>query len=137
MDAMTKEELAELEQLEREEQDRLDAEKVSAKRQHLEAMRLSKRLAQKHGTPGRDFVVLETTVGNIAIRRPVDVELDTTGESEEDERSKNEKLARAITLHPASEELDKLLATQPALAYAIGAQSMRLCKVLRAEEEKK
>lgn len=137
MEPLTKEEREELEALEREEQDRIDAEKVSAKRQHLDALRLSKRLAPKHGTPGRDFVVLETTVGNIAIRRPLDVELDTTGDSDEDERAKNEKLSRAITLHPSTEELDKLLATQPALAYAIGAQSMRLCKVLREEEAKK
>jgi hypothetical protein len=135
MSALTKEELAELDALESEVATRAAAEATEAKRQHLEALRSSKRLAAKHGAPGKDFVVFETTVGNIAIRRPVDVEVDVIDASSE--RVDVEKFAAAVTLEPPAAELQALMAKHPGVATLILAKSMDLLKLLRAEEAKK
>ena len=135
MQKLTPEELAELESLETEEKERLDEEATAAKRQHLEALRMSKRLASKHGKPGHDFVVLETKVGNIAIRRPVDVEIDNL--NDDSERDDLEKLATSIVIEPTVPELQKHMADQAGLATAIFRHSIKLLKVLREEEAKK
>jgi hypothetical protein len=135
MSDLTKEELAELEALEKEEADRLKAAAVAAKRQHLEALRLSKRMALKHGTPGRDFVVLETIIGNIALRRPLDVEID--GITPASERPDLEKFAAAVVVEPATAELQQHMAAHPGLCTAILKHASDLLKVLREEEAKK
>jgi hypothetical protein len=134
--SLTREEQEELAALEREERERVEAEAVEAKRQHLEALRTSKRLAAKHGKPGHDFVVVETKVGNFAIRRPVDVEVDGLLEAPDD-RGNQEKYACSILLEPTAAEAQALMAQQPGLVGAICAKSLDLAKVTRAEEAKK
>lgn len=134
---MTKEELEELATLEKEEKDRRDGDALAAKRQHLEALRLAKRLSAKNGVPGRDFVVLETTLGNIAVRRPNEVELDTYDSEAEDHRAQNEQLAASVVLEPAATDVQRFMAQNPGLAGAIVRHSVDLVKVLREEEGKK
>lgn len=132
---LTKEELAELALLEKEESDRLADEEHAAQRQHLEALRLSKRLAAKHGVPGRDFIVLETTLGNIAIRRPVDVEIDNI--SEGSDRAVLENFACAIVLEPSAIDLQRLMSEHHGLVGAVVSQSSAMLRVVRGEEAKK
>lgn len=134
---LTKEELDELQALEGEEEKRVAAEAVAAKRQHLDALRLSKRLAAKHGKPGTDFLVLETRVGNIAIRRPVDVEIDGGALKDEATREEEENYAAAITLEPPPDVIRKHMAEHHMLAKAIVVQSTRLIRVMREEQQKK
>lgn len=136
MSDLTKEELAELAALEREEKARLDAEAVAAKRQHLEALRSAKRLSAKHGMPGRDFVVLETKVGNIAVRKPMDIEIDAM-DDENVQRGKLEELATALTIEPLAATLQPLFADNPGLAPAIMRHAIKLAKVEREEASKK
>lgn len=133
---LTDEERAELAALEKEEADRLEAEAAAEARQHLEALRLSKKLASKHGRPGHDFVVLETKLGNIAIRRPVDVEVDTIGESDDD-RAALEKFAQAIVLEPNADGLAALMAQHPGVLGAVVGAALGLCKVAREDDAKK
>lgn len=137
MSGLTKEELEELAALEKEDRDRRDAEAVAAKRQHLEAMRMAKRLGAKHGVPGRDFVILETVVGNIAVRRPNEVELDTYDNEADDTRAQNESFASAVAIEPTGDAVRVLFAANPGLANTMGLHSMQLVKVLREEESKK
>lgn len=135
MTCLTPEELAELASLEAEEAKRLEADVLGARRQHLEALRMSKRLAAKYGVPGRDFVVLETTLGNIAVRRPIDVEID--GIDEATERPDLEKFAAAIVIEPDALELQKLMAEHHGLVGALVTHSSRMLKVTREAEVKK
>lgn len=132
---LTKEELAELAALEKEEADRLAAEAAAEKRQHLDALRLAKKLSAKHGRPGHDFLVLETRLGNVAVRRPVDVEIDTIGEDAD--RSVLENYVAAIVLEPTPDEIRRLMAEHHGLCGAIVNASNRLLKALREEEAKK
>lgn len=134
-DGLTHEERKELADLERDEQARVDAVAQAAKRQHLEALRLSKRLASKHGEPGKDFLILETRVGNIAIRRPKDVELDAVPENSS--REDDETFAAALVIEPTQIEFQKLMAEHPSLASVVAHQSLRLIRVMREEEAKK
>jgi hypothetical protein len=133
--SLTKEELAELSELESEDKKRKAALEEAAQRQHLEALRMSKRLAAKHGEPGRAFVVLETTVGNFAVRAPKDVEIDTFKDS--DSRDETEKFAMAVLIEPTGADAQPLFADHPALASVISLRSVELCKVERAAEVKK
>lgn len=132
---LTKEELAELEALEGEEEARQEAAAIAAKRQHLDAMRLRKKLAAKHGTHGRDFMVIETVLGNFAMRRAQDVEVDNIDGGSD--RSDLEKLAMAITLEPSAIELQKLMAEHHGLVGTLVSESSKMLKVLREEETRK
>lgn len=133
--SLTKEELDELAQLEKEDQERKAALASEAQRQHLEALRLSKRLRSKYGEPGRGFLVLETVVGNIAIRKPLDIEIDPIDENSG--REALETYALAITVEPSADEIRKLLAENPGLLGAIVNNSQKLLKVEREAEAKK
>lgn len=134
---LTEEEARELADLENEEKARLAEEAEAEKRQHLDALRLSKKLAAKNGRPGHDFKVLETKVGNIAVRRPKDVEIDSFGENEDRSRGDIEKFAAAVTLEPPQLELLALFAENPGLAPAILGVVIDLAKVTREESAKK
>lgn len=135
---LTEEEARELADLENEEKVRLAEEADAVKRQHLDALRMSKRLAAKNGRPGHDFQVLETKVGNIAVRRPKDVEIDAFSENEDDRsRGDIEKFAAAVTLEPPPLELLALFAENPGLAPAILHTVIDLAKVTREESAKK
>jgi len=136
MSDLTKEELAELAALEEEEKERARAEASAAKRQHLEALRLQKKLAAKHGVPGRDFLVIETVVGNIAFRRPIDVEIDSLAEKTDD-REEVEKFACAVAITPTADELRALMASHHGLAGAIVTHSTKMLRVVREEDAKK
>jgi hypothetical protein len=132
---LTKEELEEVAALEKEASERAAADAAAAKRQHLEALRLTKRLAPKYGEHGKDFLVFETTVGNFAIRRPVDVEVD--GITEGSERADLEKFAASIVLEPPAAELQTLMAKHVSVVGVVVNQSFKLTKLLREEEAKK
>lgn len=132
---LTPEEKAELAALEQEEKDRQASEQDAQQRQHLEALRLSKRLAAKHGKPGLDFVVLETKLGNIAIKRPVDVQIDSIDESTD--RADLEKFCSAIVIEPAASDLTRLMAEHHGLVGALVKSSLGMLKVVREEEAKK
>lgn len=135
MSKLTDEELKELKALEEEEKKRAEEESVTAKRQHLEALRLSKKLSAKHGVPGRDFLVLETKLGNIAIRRPVDVEID---EMDEDAtREQVEKLALSIVIEPKQDQVQAWMAEYHSLGSNIVLQATKMLKVMREEASKK
>lgn len=134
--ALTKEERDELATLEQEDTDRRKEEEDAAKRQHLDALRMSKRLSAKYGKPGHDFVVCETTLGvNIAIRRPQDVEVDEIDEASE--REDLEKLAQSVAIEPAGPEVARLMSEHHGLVGGIVGSAMKLLKSLRAEEAKK
>lgn len=134
--ALTKEEREELAALEQEDSDRRKADEDDAKRQHLDALRMSKRLAAKFGKPGHDFVVCETTLGvNIAIRRPTDVEVDEIDASSE--RPELEKLAQSVALEPPGPEVARLMSEHHGLVGGLVNSAMGLLKSLRAEEAKK
>lgn len=134
--ALTKEEADELAELEADEKKRKLALADETKKQHLEALRMAKRLAAKHGVVGRDYIVLETTVGNIAIRRPLDVEIDVLLENTDD-RGTQEKFATAIVVEPTSAEMQPLMAMHSGLVGAIVTRSLAMLKVVREEEVKK
>lgn len=138
MAKLSAEELAELKALEQEEKDRLDEVALAAQRQHLEALRLVKKLrtAGKNGEPGSGFVVIETRVGNVAVRRPTDVEIDSFAE-EESSRGSLEAFAQCIVLEPPAADLKVLMADNPGLATAVMNAGVGLVKVLREEEAKK
>jgi hypothetical protein len=135
MEGLSKEELDELALLEKEDKDRRAEEAKSAKRQHLDALRMSKRLSAKHGTPGLDFVVLETRVGNIAVRRPIDVEIDAIDESSD--RAALETFAAMVVLEPAGPSFAKLMADHHGVVGAVVSQATKLLRALREEEGKK
>jgi len=135
MSDLTKEELAEIESLEREDAARRKEEATAAKRQHLEALRLTKKLGASKGRPGLDFVVVETRVGNIALRRPIDIEIDKI--SDASERPDLESLAMSIVLDPTPAELQVLMSQHHGLVGALISEATRLLKVLREEESKK
>ena len=132
---LTAEELAELAELEKEDADRKASDEAAAKRQHLEALRLSKKLGATRGKPGLDFMVLETKIGNIAIRRPVDVEIDTIDDGADREAIEN--LAASIVIEPSSEAVKALMGEHHGLGGAIVTASMQMLRVLREEEAKK
>ena len=134
---LTDEEHAELEALEKEEKDRLAAEVLAAKRQHLDALRMSKRLSAKHGKPGHDFIVLETKVGNVAVRRPNEVELDSYESDAEDTRAQNEQFAASVVIEPPADDVRALMAANPGLAGPLVMHAVGLVKVMREEEAKK
>jgi len=134
--ALSKEELEELAALEREEKEAAAVEADAVARQALEAKRMRKRLAGKNGVHGKDFTVYETTAGNIAIRRPLDVEIDSVGENAED-RAAQEKFLVGITLEPSADEMKKLLVTFPGLCSALIPRSFQMIGRVREEEAKK
>lgn len=133
--ALSKEELAELNALEAEERQRLSDEADAIARQHIAALKLTKKLAASHGKPGHDFVVLETTAGNLAVKRPRDVDVDAFTE-EEDGRESTEKFARSLLIDPPT-DLDMLIAQNAGLAPAVVRAANDLLKVIRTEEAKK
>ncbi len=135
--ALTKEELSELASLEADDKIAVEAANDAAARQHIAALKLRKKLTAKHGVHGMDFVVLETTAGvNIAVRRPLDVEMDTVSDASED-RGAQEKFVAAITLEPSAEEMGKLFAQWPGLLGAVIPKAVGLIGRLREEEVKK
>ncbi|GEM_PF-1604695 len=135
---LTPEELEELKALEAEEKQRLEEEKAASLRQHLEALRTSKRLSSKLGRPGHDFVVLETKVGNFVVRKPKDVDLDAlSSDAPEGDRAQLETLAVNVVVEPDEITLRKLMAENPGLAPAITTAAVKLAKVTLEEEAKK
>jgi hypothetical protein len=136
--ALTKEEAAELAALEADEKTAASLAADAAARQHLEALKARKRLKAKYGEHGRDFLVLETTIGvNVAIRRPLEVEIDAVAEDGADDRGPQESYVKAITIEPPPDEIARLLATWPGLTNAIIPKSFDLIGRLRQEEGKK
>lgn len=134
--ALTQEELDEIASLEADEEKTRAALADEAQRQHLAALRMKKRLATTLGVVGRDFIVIETTLGNIAIRRPTDLEVDMLEEKPED-REAMEKYASGIVVEPSATELQKWMATNPGLVGPISIRSLTMLRVVREEEEKK
>lgn len=131
---LTPEELAEIAELEREDDERRSAERTAAKRQHLEALRLQKRLAQNHGTPGIDFAILESVVGNVAIRRPTDLEMDAERGTE---RGDLERYMLELALAPPPDELRAMFAEHAGLVVDLSEVLKVLQTAQRAEEAKK
>lgn len=132
---LTAQELEELAALEEENASRLEEEADNAKRQHLDALRMAKKLSAKHGVPGRDFLVLETKLGNIAIRRPIDVEVDTMDENAD--REKLEAFALPLVIEPKREEVQAMMAQHPSLTGALVMHASKMLKVVREEDSKK
>jgi hypothetical protein len=132
---VTEEEKAEIKALEAEEAERVKALKAAEAQRHLEALRLVKKLRGSHGEPGLDFVVLETRIGVIAIKRPVDVEIDSIGEDRD--RADLEKFAAALVIHPSSQEVIKLMSQHHGLVGGIVKAAFDMLKVVREEEGKR
>lgn len=131
---MTDEEKAELKALEQEERDRKAALQAADQQRHLEALRLVKSLRTKHGEPGLDFIVLETKLGVIAIKRPIDVEIDTVAEDQD--RATLEKFAAGLVLHPSAQDVTKLMSQHHGLVGALVKAAFDMLKVVREEEGK-
>ncbi len=137
--ALTPEELAELEALEKEERKAADTRADAALRQRLEAKRMRKRLAGKHGEHGLDYVVIETTTGlNVALRRPHDVEVDALEDAKDDEkRAAMEKFITALVLEPTQAEVQEHLAKFCGLAGTFAPAVNTMMGRVREEEAKK
>jgi hypothetical protein len=136
MSEFTPEELAEFAQLEADEKAAAEADAHAAKRMRLEAMRLRKALAAKHGRPGLDFQVVETTVGLFAIRRALDVEVDAF-ESAEDGRQSIHNFVTKLALYPAPEQMQKALGDHQSVGPTLVKAATELLKIQRGEEGKK
>jgi hypothetical protein len=115
--ALSKEELAELAALEKEEQDTAAKEADDAARQRLEAKRMRKRLAAKHGKHGVDG-------------------LDTEG-SEGQERAMLENFVLGLLIEPSKEEVQKCLAEYCGVVTAIANYAKRMTGSAREEDAKK
>lgn len=135
--ALSKEELAELAELEKEESKRAAELADATARQHLDALRARKRLASKHGVHGRDFVVVETTrAGNFAVRRPKDVEIDALAENVDD-RAAQEAFALAVTLEPDAAAMQALMSSDPGVVNVVIPAAYSMLTRVREEEAKK
>lgn len=134
--ALSKEELEELKKLEDEVDAERSADEEAEKRQHLDALRMRKKFATKHGKHGRDFAVLETDVGvNIAIRQPTEMESEMVAERNDAEA--HEAFAKAITVSPTGDELTQLIVKYPGIRTAIIKSGFDLLGGLRDEKAKK
>lgn len=136
MPQLTKEELAELAELEAAEASRQADEAGEAKRQHLQALRTSKRLAATHGAPGLDFVVVETRVGNFALRKPNDVEIDLIA-TKADDSAACEEFCAALAVEPASAEVKATIGKYPNLPNTLIPAIMSMIDMARKDEVKK
>lgn len=134
--ALTAEEKAELAQLEQKAKDEAAAAAEQQQRMHLDAMRMRQRLSTKDKVHGRDFAIVETRIGNFAIRKPTDTEIDTLGESP-DQRAAQEKFAIQVTTEPTTDEMRKLFLEHPGLVGPLCSAAIELASVKRAEDAKK
>lgn len=141
---MTPEELEELSALETEAKEEADKAAAEAKRAHLEALRLRKRITAtgRFGTHGDGFVVLETTAGNFAIRRPLGAEVDLLTETIDDEEpaaylKRQEAFVLGIILEPTEQRLKELLVTYSNLVNLIIPAALGLLGKLREASGKK
>lgn len=141
---LTPEELEELSALEAEAKEEADKAAEDAKRAHLEALRLRKRIAStgRFGTHGDGFVVLETTVGNFAIRRPLGAEVDLLTETIADEDpasylKRQEAFVLDIVIEPTEQRLKEVLVTYSNLVNLIIPAALGLLGKLREQTGKK
>lgn len=137
--ALTKEELEELAALEKEEHETASAKADVIARQRLEAKRMRKRLATKHGEHGKGFAVVELDTGlNIAIRRPLDVDVDGLDEAKEgEERAGLENFVLALVLEPSKEDVQKCFSEYCGVVTALATFAKRMTGSAREEEAKK
>jgi hypothetical protein len=138
--ALSKEELAELAELEKEEQTQFVAEADALARQRLEAKRMRKRLAPKHGKHGLDFAVVELDTGmNIALRRPLDVDIDTLSDekAEGQERAFLENFVIGLLIEPSKEDVQKCFSDYCGVVTALAEFAKRMTGSARAEDAKK
>lgn len=133
---LTREELAELAALEAEDEERRKVARAAAQRQHLEALRMVKRLAQKHGTPGIDFAICESVIGNVAVRRPTDLEVDAD-HGDLEQRGVLERFVLDLVLEPTREEVQRLFVQHAGLVAALAGVIAKLQKAVREEDVKK
>lgn len=133
--ALSKEELAELAELEKDETKRAEEAADAIQRQHIQALKLKRTLSTKHGACGTDFLVLETTAGNFAVRRPTDVDVDSIDET--DTRASGERFVAGLLLFPDAVEGQKLMASFPALSGVLASAAMSLAGKTREIEAKK
>lgn len=136
MPALNEQELAELKALEADEAKEAAEADAAFQRQRLEAKRARKRHAGKLGEFGRDFTVVMTTAGNWVMRRCHDVALDALGANPED-RGAQEEFLIGITVEPAKDEAQKLLAEFPGLVGVLIPEALKLVGQVRKEEAKK
>ncbi len=134
--SLSKEELEELAALEAEETKRREDEVTEAKRQHLAALRMQKRLEAAHGKPGLDFVVVETRVGNFAMRRPQDVELEMLTDKKDDPAA-HEEFCGMLSIEPSSSEVKATIGKYVGLPNALIPAIMSMVDMARSEEVKK
>ncbi|AKV03193.1 hypothetical protein AKJ09_09856 [Labilithrix luteola] len=133
---LTKEELAELIELEKDVDAEAKAAADAAKRQHLEALRARKRNS-KLGEYGKDFTVVETThAGNFVIRRPSDVALDVI-EGNSDDRAEQEQFVLAVLVEPDATTAQRLMSEDPGVCNAVIPAAFRLLSSVREAESKK
>lgn len=133
---LTPEERAELVTLEKDETDRRKSMQAARQRQHLEALRMSKRLAAKHGTPGVDFLVAETVLGNVAIRRPTDLEVDAD-HGDLALRENLEKFLLPLILEPPQADVQKMFADNPFIVTGLAGILTKLQAGMIEEDAKK
>lgn len=138
--ALSQAEKDELAELEKEEQKQASADADALARQRLEAKRMRKRLAPKHGKHGLDFVVVELDVGlNIALRRPLDVDIDglDAKEAEGQERAYLEKFVLGLVLEPSQDDVRKCFADYCGAALALANFAKKMTGGAREEDAKK
>lgn len=135
---LTEEEQKELAELEGEASDAAAQLAVDRKRQHLAALRLVKKLSALHGKRGLDFEVLETTAGNFAIRRPIDLEVDAFTQDAKDgeERLQLHAFVCALRLDPDELAFKKGLTDFPRLGQMLATAALQLTGK-RVDEEGK
>jgi hypothetical protein len=137
---LSKEELAELAELEKEEHKAAADAADALARQRLDAKRMRKRLAAKHGKHGLDFAVVELDMGmNIALRRPIDVDIDAldSKEAEGQERAYLEKFVLGLVLEPSQDDVRKCFAEYCGAVMALANFAKRMTGGAREEEAKK
>lgn len=133
--ALTPEEAAELAALEADQSDAKAEAAVARKRQHLQALKVAK---AQPGVRGLDFEVVETTAGNFAIRRPVDIEVRAfTDDESKDDVVRLQEFLSGLRLFPSDDmSFRKALGDFPALGQILASTAMSLCG-RRLEEEGK
>lgn len=136
---LSKEEKDELAALEKEEREQAAADADAVARQSLEAKRMRKRLAAKHGKHGLGFVVVELNTGmNVAMRRPLDVDASVLDDPKEGEhRTALENYVLGLVLEPSQDDVRKCFAEYPGVVVSLADFTKGMTGRAREEDVKK